>query len=264
MVASLLDVVRAAQVFEIIFSPMIVALMIFLGFIAVGYAVGRISAQLLTSIGVGEMVEGTTFERTAQGLGSSTVAVMARLTSWFIYGVGALFALQVVGVLDANLLWQQVTIFVPRLFVAVLVVIIGIVIGEKAALVIQERLRSVKLPEVMVVATLTKYSIIFLAALIALGQIGVVTTALLIVLAAYAFGIVFLGGIACKDLLSSGAAGIYLLYHQPYAIGDRVRIGDRDGIVQEVGLFVTRVEGEEVEHVIPNHHVFANGVGRLR
>ncbi len=264
MVASILNPVRLAQFFEIIFSPIIVALVIFLGFIVVGYLIGRVSAQVLTSIGIGEMVEGTTFERTAQGLGSSTVAVMARLTSWFIYGFGALFALHIVGVLDANLLWQQITIFVPRLFVAVLVVIIGIVIGEKAALVIQERLRSVKLPEVTVVAKLTKYSIIFLAALIALGQIGVVTTALVVVLAAYAFGVVFLGGIACKDLLSSGAAGMYLLYHQPYAIGDHVRIGDREGIVQEVGLFVTWVEGEEVEYVIPNNHVFAHGIGRIR
>ncbi len=251
---------RAVEFFS---TPVVYATLLFVVFLIVGYIVGRANVRLLTRLGVEEMVEGTTFERSARGLGSSTVAVMARLSSWFIYGVGALVALHVVGLLDANLFWQNVTIFVPRLFVAVLVLIVGIVVGEKADLVLSERMKSVKLPEVTVIATLAKYSIIFLAALIALGQIGVATTALVVVLAAYAFGLVFLTGIACRDLLTAGAAGVYLLMNQPYAIGDEIVVDGRTGIVQEVDLFVTQIEDDGTEYVVPNHQVISGGVALL-
>lgn len=248
---------------EFLFSSVVIALFVFIGFVIVGYLVGRLTARLLTSVGISDVVEGTTFERSAQGVGSSTVAVMARMSSWFIYGIGALVALHIIGVLDAGLLWLEATIFVPQLFVAILVIIVGIVLGEKSALVIAERLRGIKLPEVTLLPPLAKYSIIFLAVLIALSQIGVVTTALVVILAAYAFGLVFLAGIACKDLLTSGAAGIYLLLRQPYGIGDEIRVGDREGIVQEVDLFVTRIESEEVEHIIPNRELLTLGIARL-
>lgn len=238
----------------------VLALLVFFTFVIVGYFVGRFNARFLHSIGVDTLVEGTTFERTAQGLGTSTVSVMARLSSWFIYGVGALVGLHILGVLDANLFWQQVTMFVPRLFVAILVVIVGIVVGEKAGLVVAERLRGVKFPEVSIIAGVAKYSVIFVAVLIALAQIGVTIAALLIILGAYSFGLVFLAGLAFKDLLLSGAAGIYLLLRQPYAIGDEIRINDRSGIVQEVTLFVTRLEDEEAEHVIPNWQLFRTGI----
>lgn len=251
------------QVVDIGLTPMVFAFLVFIGFVIIGFVIGRINARLLTRLGVADVVEGTTFERSARGLGSSTVSVMARLSSWFIYGVGALVSLHILGLLDANLFWQQVTIFVPRLFVAILVVIVGIVIGEKVALIVSERLRSVKLPEVSVIAGLAKYSIIFLAALIALGQVGVDTAALIVVLASYLFGIVILSAVACKDLLRSGAAGIYLLLHQPYVIGDEIMVGERTGIVQEIDLFVTHVENNGTEYVIPNSRVFTTGVARV-
>ena len=254
----------AGEIISILLSPIFIAIAVFIAFIVLGYVVGRLNVRLLTSLGVNDLVEGTTFERTAQGLGSSTTAVMARLTSWFIYGVGALVALHLVGVLDANLFWQEVTIFVPRLFVAVIVLIIGIVVGEKVALVVNERLRGIKLPEITILSAIAKYSVIFLASLIALGQIGVEMAALLIVLAAYAFGLVLLSGIACKDLLTSGAAGVYLLLRQPYSIGDNIRVDGQEGIVQEVDLFITRIEANGTEYMIPNHQLLQGGVALIR
>ena len=262
MPAAVLDL--AGEVLTVLLSPVVVAIAVFVSFVALGYVVGRFNVQLLTSLGIDEVVEGTTFERTAQGLGSSTVAVMARLTSWFIYGVGALFALHLVGVLDANLFWQEVTVFVPRLFVAIIVLIIGIVVGENVALVVDERLKGVKLPEISVISVVAKYSVIFLAILIALGQIGVEMAALLIVLAAYAFGLVLLTGIACKDLLRAGAAGIYLLLHQPYSIGHTITVNGQEGIVQEVGLFMTRIDANGTEYLLPNHQLLTSGVAISR
>jgi small-conductance mechanosensitive channel len=162
------------------------------------------------------------------------------------------------------LFWAQVTRNLPRLFVAVLAVIVGLIAGDKAEIGIQERLRSVKLPEVTVLGAIAKYSIYYIAALIALAQLGVATAALLVLLAAYAFGLVFLCGIAFKQFLAAGAAGIYLLLVEPYSIGDEVRIDDKRGIVQEIDMFVTRIETEGEEYIVPNQRVFDSGIVRVR
>ncbi|WP_158056400.1 mechanosensitive ion channel domain-containing protein [Halorussus halophilus] len=229
-----------------------------------GYVIGRLNKRLLDAAGVPEAVERTPFERTAQSLGTDTVSLVARLSSWFIYGVVILIALNIADLLNARLFWEGVLSFIPDLFVAVLVFIIGFVVADKAELIVGERLRSVKLPEVGIIPKVVKYTIVYLAALIALGQVGVATTALLILLTVYALAIIVFGAVAFWDLLRSSAAGVYLLLNQPYGIGDKVRVGDERGIVQEVDVFVTHIESEGEEHVIPNSRVFKQGFVRIR
>ncbi|NHN48829.1 mechanosensitive ion channel [Halostella sp. JP-L12] len=232
--------------------------------ILLGYLIGKLNKRLLTAAGVPDAVEGTPFERTAQSIGTSTVTIVARLSSWFVYGVAVLTAIHIAELVNAETFWLRVTQFVPQLFIAALVLIVGFVIADKAQLVVSERLRGIKLPEVSLLPKVIKYSVLYIASLVALGQIGVNTTALNVLLTVYVFGLVFLGGLAFKDFLASGAAGIYLLLNQPYGIGDSVRIGDHQGIVQEVDVFVTHIENDEEEFIVPNSRVLDQGIVRVR
>ncbi|MFB6179775.1 MAG: mechanosensitive ion channel domain-containing protein [Halorientalis sp.] len=245
-------------------SRFLLASGIFVASLALGYVVSRVAQRVLETFGLPETVEGTAFERTARGLGTSTVGVLSQLVALAIYVGGALAALHIAQLLNTQTFWTSIAAFLPKVFIAVLAVIAGLVIGEKAALLVSERLRGVKLPEVGVIPTLIKYSIFYIAGLIALSQLGVATNALLIMLAAYVFGVVFLGGLAFKDLLAAGAAGVYLLLNEPYSIGDEIRIDDNRGIVQEVDLFVTHIESDGEEYIVPNQQVLRNGIVRIR
>ncbi|GAB3033847.1 mechanosensitive ion channel family protein [Natronobiforma cellulositropha] len=241
----------------------IAAAVLALGFV-VGYLVGRLNKELLTAAGVAEAVEGTPFERTAQSLGTSTVELVARLSSWFIYGIAILTALHIAQLLNTDDFWLRITGFVPRLFVAVLVLIVGFIIADKLELVVSEYFRGVKLPEVAIIPKVVKYSVLYVAVVIALAQVNVDVLALLILLTVYAAGIVIVGTFAFKDFLVSSAVGIYLLLNQPYGIGDRIRIGEQAGIVQEVDIFVTKIEADDEEFIIPNRKVFDEGICRVR
>jgi len=245
-------------------QPIVVALAVLVLGLIVGFIVGRINEELLRAAGVSEAVEGTPFERSAQSLGTSTVKIVARLSSWFIYGFALLTAIHIAELFPAEAYWQTIVTFVPQLFVAVLVVLIGFVVADKAELAASEYLRGVKLPEVSIVPRIVKYSVLYVAFLIALAQVGIYVMPLLILLTVYTLGLVIVGAFAFKDFLISSAVGIYLLLNQPYSIGDEVEIGDREGIVQEVDLFVTKIESESEEHVIPNRVVFEDGFARVR
>jgi small-conductance mechanosensitive channel len=223
-----------------------------------------LTRRLLTVAGVDDAVEGTPFERTARQLGSSTVQLLGQLVGSFVFFLAALYAVRTIGLVPAEALANEIGMFLPRLFVAILVVLVGFIVADKAELVVSERLRSVKLPEITVVSTLLKLSILYVAVLVALSQLGVATAALLVLLAAYAFGIFFLGGLAFKDLLASAAAGIYLLLTEPYVIGDEIEIDGHRGIVQEIDVFVTRVESDGEEYIVPNRKVLTEGAMRVR
>lgn len=243
-------------------------LLVAAGVLVAGLVAGALTAYLvsraLRAFGVDDAVEGTPFERTARQLGTSTVRLLARLCGLFVFVVAALYAGQVLEVMPEEAALERISAFLPQLFVAVLVILIGLIAADKAELVVSERLKSIKLPEVTLIPTLVKVSILYVAALIALSQLGVATGALLILLAAYAFGVFFLGGLAFKDLLSSAAAGIYVLMTEPYSIGDEVAIDGCRGIVQEVDVFVTYVEAEGEEYMIPNRKVLREGAMRVR
>ncbi|WP_135302576.1 mechanosensitive ion channel domain-containing protein [Haloarcula amylovorans] len=255
------------DVIRTLFSPenavLLSIIVLFVGLI-LGVLVWRASRQFMRELGVPEAVEGTPFERTARSLGTSTVGIVSNLAALFVYIVTVTVALNIAQLGNPEAYWTRFTGFLPDLFIAAFALIIGLIAGDKARLVVSERLRSVKLPEATLVPELVKYSIFYLAVLIALGQLGVDTMALLILLAAYSFGLVFIIGLALKDLLAASAAGLYLLLSEPYSIGDEVVIGDRQGIVQEVDMFVTHVESEGKEHIIPNQLVIRSGIVRVR
>jgi len=232
--------------------------------VLLSYLVWRYTHYFLRDAGVQEAVEGTPFERTAQRFGTSTVGLVATLAAVFVYIGAIILALNVSQLFRDTSFWSLFVTFLPNLFVAVFALIVGLIAGDKAKLSVSEKLRSVKLPQAELLPNLVKYSIVFLAALVALGQLGVATAALLILLAAYAFGLVFLCGLAFKNLLSAGAAGLYLVLTQPYSIGDEVRIDEQQGIVQEVDIFVTHIESDGEEYIVPNNRVFAAGVVKIR
>lgn len=240
------------------------ALIVFVIGFVLAYVVGVINRRLLTRAGVSDVIEGTAFERTAREFDTSTVRILAKLSTYFIILVTVIVALTVADVRYLEQFWSGVAVFLPRVFIAIVVLIVGVVVGDKAELLVTERLRGIKLPELGVLPPLVKYSIVFVAALIALGQVGVQTLALIVLLAAYAFAIVLFAALAMKDLVASAAAGVFLLLREPYSVGDEVRVAGQRGIVQEVDLFVTHIEADGEDHVVPNHSVFRDGIVLIR
>lgn len=233
---------------------------VFLLALVLAWAVTVLNARLLTRARLPETIEGTAFERAARSIGTSTVAILAQLSGWFIVLLGVIVAISVAKPSYARQFWSQTTGFLPSFFVAALVLIVGIVIGDKLELLLSDRLRSVKLPQAGVIPPVTKYSVFYVALVVALDQIGVATFALVVLLALYALALVVFGVVAGKELLTSAAAGIYLFLNEPYGIGDLVRVGEESGVVQEIDIFVTHIESDGEEFVVPNNRVFAGGV----
>jgi small conductance mechanosensitive channel len=61
---------------------------------------------------------------------------------------------------------------------------------------------------------------------------------------------------AAKDVLTDFIAGLFILIEDQFNIGDRVKIADLEGIVKEITLRRTVIEGGDgVLHLIPNREI---------
>ncbi|MFB6254845.1 MAG: mechanosensitive ion channel domain-containing protein [Halobacteriaceae archaeon] len=253
---------------EVLLQPENVRLLVATGVLLlgllIGYLIGRGIERILVRLEIPEQVEGTSFERTAQSLGTSTVSIFAHFISWIIYIITLLYALRVAQLLETQMLILGAANILPNVIIALIILAAGFIIGDKVQLLVSEYLRGIKLPEAKIVPQVARYSVIYVAILLAANQLGVANTALLILLAAYAIAIIIFTAIAVKDLLAASAAGIYLLLREPYSIGDKVEIGEHQGIVQEINMFITRIESDDHEYIVPNHLVIQNGVILVR
>ena len=232
--------------------------------IGLGYLTMRLGRRLLHRLGIDEAVEGTAVERAAGEYGTSTVGLLTKLAGYFVILLSLFIAGTFTNIQFADLFLRAAAVFLPQLAVALLILVVGIIIGDKVEVLVSERLRGIKLPEIGVIPATARYSVLFVATLIALGQIGVATTALIVLLGAYAVALIVFTAIATQELLASGAVGVYLLLTEPYSIGDEVAVAGKQGIVQEIDLFVTRIETDGEEHIIPNRTVLRDGIVRVQ
>jgi small conductance mechanosensitive channel len=121
--------------------------------------------------------------------------------------------------------------------------------------------RSLKYPFDQTVATYigTAISVLLNIALIVaiLGFFGVETTTFAALMAGVGVAI----GAAWSGLLAHLAAGVFLLILRPFKVGDFVSAGGMLGTIEEIGLFVTRINTlDNVQTYISNSRVFSDTI----
>lgn len=103
-----------------------------------------------------------------------------------------------------------------------------------------------------ILISVVKYGVYFVAVVMILGELGINTAGLLA-----GAGIAGLAlGFGAQNLVRDVITGFFILFEDQYAVGDYVDIGDISGIVEEIGLRVTKVRdfGGQL-HIIPNGSV---------
>lgn len=83
-----------------------------------------------------------------------------------------------------------------------------------------------------------RWTILAVTLVAVLGRFGVQTTSFIAVLGAAGLAI----GLALQGALSNVAAGVMILGLRPFRLGDAVDIGGTMGVVEDMGLFVTKLK----------------------
>ena len=139
-----------------------------------------------------------------------------------------------------------ITFWGMRIISALAILIAGWVIGKW----VSKRIISLnKLDDTLrsFLGGMAKYSILAIAFIAVLGQLGVQTASLLAVLGAAGLAI----GLALQGTLSNVAAGVMLLVLRPFNVGDYIETSNVQGTIKSLNLFATEL------NTLDNLHVFA-------
>ncbi len=192
--------------------------------------------------------------------------LVARLVPVLILAVLVVGALVVIDPDQADQLLESVIDSVPKVMVALIVLIIARALGRIVGLFAETALRSVSAVLAGRVRLLASAVILGIGVVIAMQQIGISTDIILILVAALAFGTaltVALGaGIGAVPVARQIAAGRHVASR--YSPGEMVRVGDVEGRITEIGLATTRIEVEDARFIdVPNLE-FISGAVSLR
>jgi small-conductance mechanosensitive channel len=229
----------------------------FLGILIVAYVIGRIMAwfvaTVLRKLEFERLTKKSEAERIARRFGMSLIGLIGLVVKWTIYLIGLQVAVEAAGLEILNRLMRGIVSYMPNLILALAIFIVGILIAEKVGNFVQGLAEDEKVPRFWILGNLVRYTIYLVVVIMALSQLKISTDVLIIVTGSIFLAIGLTIVISLRDVGPNVAAGIHLLYEKTLNIGDTVKVGEYEGIIEDIGIIKSIIKNEEGEFVvIPN------------
>jgi small-conductance mechanosensitive channel len=229
----------------------------FLGIIIAAYVIGRILAWLVATVlrklEFERLTKKSEAERIARRFGMSLIGLIGLVVKWTIYLIGLQVAVEAAGLELLNRLMRGIVSYMPNLILALAIFIVGILIAEKVGNFVQGLAEDEKVPRFWILGNLVRYTIYLVVMIMALSQLKISTDVLIIVTGSIFLAIGLIIVISLRDIGPNVAAGIHLLYERTLNIGDTVKVGEYEGIIEDIGIVKSIIKNEEGEYVvIPN------------
>ena len=163
-------------------------------------------------------------------------------------------------VLGAQLRVGQLDLAVSRV-VGFAVVVIGVYLGTRLIVTLLEEdvYSRMTLPRGVpyALSTLTRYGLLLVGFLLALGTLGLDLTRITVLLSALGLGI----GFGLQQIMNNFVSGLILLFERPVKVGDSIQLGDLGGDVLRIGMRSSTLrtpQGAEV--IVPNSKIIEEKV----
>lgn len=158
--------------------------------------------------------------------------------------------------IDQNQLVELLGKTILSLLLLALFLVLGRVLRTSVRKVVNRTSRNANLP--ILLSNLVYVALIIVAALSILSIYTGAGLSTLLTL----FGLVSLAvSLSIQDILKNFVSGVYLLLEQPFSIGDRIKVRDVEGQVENIEIRTTQLHTDDgVQVFIPNSIVFSEVV----
>jgi len=156
-------------------SLVVAILIVIIGWV-VGALLGRVIHQFVRSIRVDEALKKAGVEEVVRrgGITLDTGHFLGTIVKWFIIVVFLVAAFNVMGLSDVNLFLSEVVLsYIPRIIVAVLILLVAGVLGDVLSRVVVTSSKTAGITSAGLLGKVSKWSIWIFAILVALSQVGI-------------------------------------------------------------------------------------------
>jgi small-conductance mechanosensitive channel len=258
---ALMDSFKGAFDQVVLLAPKVLAMIVVL---VVGYLIARVVARAITVLSekIGLQVaadrSGLADSMQHMGIKRNVPSIVGTIVFWLLMCVFIMAAVNILGLQDVSAAMASVVSYIPKLLVATLVVVIGLLVASFLRGVVATSADRVGLSYAEHLANGFYYVLVlvtFHAALTHLGMnLELLENMVLIAFGALAVGFGLAFGLGGRDVIGGILAGYYI--RQRLQAGDHVTVGALEGTVREVGPVSTVIETDDDGYVsrrsIPN------------
>lgn len=249
--------------------PHVVAMLVV---IVVGYVVARVldkfTVALAQSLGLQTAAErsGLADSMKQVGIARSVPSIVGQIVFWLTMCVFLAAAFNILGLDAVSAAMERIVAYIPKLLVATVVVVVGLLIAGFLRGVVATSADRVGITYAQTLADAVYYVLALMTFIGAFDQLhiefGLLKELILLAAAGLALGCGLAFGLGGRDVMAGILAGYYL--RQRMHAGDRIHVVGLDGTVREVGPVATVIETEEDgllnRHSIPNTKMLAEAV----
>ena len=255
------------QIIEL--APNVVAMLVV---IALGYVVARVVARIVTAIseaiGLQSAAERSGLAQSMKqvGIDRSVSWIVSRIVFWLLMCVFLTAAFNILGLETVSAAMEQVVGYIPRLLVATVVVVIGLLVATFIRGVIATSADRIGVSYAERLASGCYYVLAMMTFIAAFQQLGfqfeLLNDLILIAFGALALGSGLALGLGGRDVVGGIMAGYYT--RQRLQAGDHVSVAGIEGTVREVGpvatIIETDVDGLLNRRSVPNTTMLSEAV----
>lgn len=228
--------------------------------LVMGYLVARsvrwLVGSVLRRLGLDALAErsGVVGGLRGLGIGPSPSRLIAQTVFWLLILSFLITATRLMRLASIAGLLERLLNFLPAVIAALVVFLLGSIVARLAGTWVSIIAAGGGVGYARPLGRLVQYVVALFAAILALGvlgiQIGLLVTAITIVIAAFGLGIGLALGLGARTIVYHILAGYYI--RQRYRPGQAIRVGQLSGEVGGTGSVSTVVATDEGITVVPN------------
>jgi len=146
-----------------------------------------------------------------------------------------------------------------NIFMALAIFVIGRWIARLLVGVVARLMKKAKVDPILIgfVTSIVNAVLLLFIIIAALDRLGVNTTSFIALIGAAGLAV----GLALQGSLQNFASGVLLIIFRPFKVGDYIEAGGTAGVVEEIGIFSTRMRtGDNREIIVPNGAIYGSNI----
>ncbi|WP_421684351.1 mechanosensitive ion channel [Stutzerimonas urumqiensis] len=238
--------------------------------VLIGFAVAKLLDTLLSKVlaklGLDRLMAGTGLTKLLgrAGIRAPVSTLIGKIIYWFVLLVFLVSAAESLGLERVSSTLDVLALYVPKVLGAALILLGGILLAQLVSGLVRGAAESVGLEYAGGLARIAQGLVVVISISVAVGQLEVKTELLNYVIAITLISVGLAAalalGLGSRDLVGQILAGIYV--RELYGVGQRLRVGDLEGVVEEIGTVKTLLSLDTGELVsIANKTLLEQQVG---
>ncbi|SDS26989.1 Conserved TM helix [Halopseudomonas xinjiangensis] len=250
------------------FIPDLVAaiVIVILGFL-VAKLIDAVLSKGLAKLGMDRLLAGVGVSKllARSGITSSPSALIGKVVYWFIVLTFLISAAESLGLARVSSTLDAFVLYLPKVFGAALILVAGLLLSHFANGVVRGAGESIGIDYAAGLGRLAQGLLVIITASLVIGQLQIETellnTVVAIVLISFGAAAALALGLGSRSVVTQILAGIYV--RELYEVGDRIHVGDAEGVIDEIGTVKTSLVDDEGRVVsIPNTSLLDQRVSR--